>query len=78
MSVICSYQRIPRKSMALATYSQPSAVQIYLKSAIHLRLADGASKGWASTLVATALVCRSAKSLMLRDEGEPHIDPLAK
>ena len=36
--------RRENKSSTAATYSQPSAVQMYVKSAIHLRLGAGAWK----------------------------------
>ena len=41
--------RRENRSSTAATYSHPSAVQIYVKSAIHLRLGAGASKARSST-----------------------------
>src|SRR5262249_23920525 len=46
--------RRENRSMTAATYSQPSAVQTYVKSAIHLRLGADASKVRSSTFGATA------------------------
>src|SRR5216117_2094521 len=51
-----------RAAMTAATYSQPSAVHTYVKSAIHLRLAADASKLRSSTFAATAVACRSPRS----------------
>src|SRR5262245_1485194 len=54
--------RRENRSMTAATYSQPSAVQTYVKSAIHLRLGADASKVRSSTFGATAPACRSPRS----------------
>jgi len=54
--------RRENRSITAATYSQPSAVQTYVKSAIHLRLGQAASKVRLSTLGATADACRSPRS----------------
>src|SRR5216684_4155830 len=54
--------RREKRSTTAATYSQPSAVHTYVKSAIHLRLGAGASKLRSSTLGATAATCRSPRS----------------
>src|SRR5262249_49536296 len=54
--------RRENRSMTAATYSKPSAVQTYVKSAIHLRLGADASKVRSSTFGATAPACRSPRS----------------
>ena len=51
--------RRENRSSTAATYSHPSAVQMYVKSAIHLRLGAGASKLRSSTFAATAASGRS-------------------
>jgi hypothetical protein len=50
--------RRENRSTTTATYSHPSAVQIYVKSAIHRRLGAGAAKARSSTFRATAEACR--------------------
>src|SRR4029079_16068694 len=54
--------RRENRSTTAATYSHPSAVQIYVKSAIHRRLGAGAAKARSSTFEATAEAGRSPKS----------------
>src|SRR5205823_8368775 len=54
--------RREKRSITAATYSQPSAVHTYVKSAIHLRLGADASKLRSSTFGATAVACRSPRS----------------
>src|SRR5262244_2690049 len=54
--------RREKRSITAATYSQPSAVHTYVKSAIHLRLGADASKVRSSTFGATAVACRSPRS----------------
>src|SRR5262249_25281108 len=54
--------RREKRSITAATYSQPSAVHTYVKSAIHLPLGADASKVRSSTFAATAVACRPPRS----------------